>query len=138
MTRTMRLIDACVAAKWFVPEPDSPRALALLSSDDFLCAPDLIVVEVGEVFRIAARDGDGRTEAAASALKRLTGFFDEIIPHGDHAAEAMRMSLELDQPIGSCFYLAIAAARDIPLVTVDMHLVRRLARTPYEALVELL
>ena len=41
------VVDASVAAKWLVPEADSPLAEALL--DDDLLAPDLLFAEVGNI-----------------------------------------------------------------------------------------
>jgi predicted nucleic acid-binding protein len=40
------VVDASVALKWFLPEPDSAKAEELLGSHDILVAPTLIVSEV--------------------------------------------------------------------------------------------
>ena len=40
------IVDANVAVMWFVPEPSSEAAAALLDSADELVAPDYVHVEV--------------------------------------------------------------------------------------------
>ena len=41
------IVDASVAVKWFVEEPDSDRARQLEFADEDLIAPDLALAEVG-------------------------------------------------------------------------------------------
>jgi predicted nucleic acid-binding protein len=40
------IIDACVAIKWFVPEPGHEAATALLEGNSDLLAPDWLLIEV--------------------------------------------------------------------------------------------
>src|SRR5688500_4615632 len=50
MTPGHRLVvDASVAVKWYVPEPDNQRAFTILSSGSRLLAPDLLISEVGNI-----------------------------------------------------------------------------------------
>jgi predicted nucleic acid-binding protein len=42
----MMVVDANVAAKWYLPEPDSDKALALLGTPHQLIAPSLIKMDV--------------------------------------------------------------------------------------------
>ncbi len=39
------------------------------------------------------------------------------------AAEALALALDLDHPVYDCVYLALAIARDLPLVTADRRLI---------------
>jgi predicted nucleic acid-binding protein len=128
-------IDSSVAAKWFLAEDGADRAALLAGSDDMLCAPDLLIAEVGNVFWKACRQARASAESAVHAMKLLPSFFDELIPHGEHAERALDLSLTLDHPIYDCFYLAIAEARQAPLVTADGKLIRKLAGTQHEQLV---
>ena len=43
------MVDASVAAKWFLPEPDAAAALRLLDGPHRLAAPDLIRSEFGNI-----------------------------------------------------------------------------------------
>jgi predicted nucleic acid-binding protein len=63
----MRVVDASVAAKWFVAEPDSEKALALLDQGERFLAPSIIRVEVAGA--ISRRFREGRlVEAHARGL----------------------------------------------------------------------
>lgn len=128
-------IDSSVAAKWFLAEEGADRAALLAGSDDMLCAPDLLIAEVGNVFWKACRQARASYENAVKAMKLLPSLFDEFIPHAEHARRALDLSLSLDHPIYDCFYIAIAEAREAPLVTADRKLIRKLAGTQHEQLV---
>jgi predicted nucleic acid-binding protein len=131
-------IDSCVAAKWFLAEDGADRAAILASSDDVLCAPDLLVAEVGNVFWKACRQARASAANAARAMSILPSFFDELVPHADHADRALELSLLLDHPIYDCFYLAVAESKQAPLITADRKLIRKVAGTDYELLVRTL
>ena len=131
-------IDSCVAAKWFLAEEGADRAALIAGSDEVLCAPDLLVAEVGNVFWKACRQARASASNAARAMAALPGFFDELIPHAEHADRALGISLALDHPIYDCFYLAVAEARQAPLVTADYRLFRKVAGTQHEQLVRFL
>ena len=45
----MLVLDASVAVKWFVEEPGTAAALALLAEDESLIAPELVIAEVANV-----------------------------------------------------------------------------------------
>jgi len=51
----MRVVDASVGAKWLIPEPDSPKALALYG--DVLHAPDHFPIEVANVLHTGEKTG---------------------------------------------------------------------------------
>ena len=55
------VLDANIAAKWVLPEPDSAKALALRnelrSNVHIFLAPDIFPVEVGHAFTRAERQG---------------------------------------------------------------------------------
>ena len=57
------VIDASVALKWVIEEDDSETAIALLTQDA-LAAPDLLVIECGNVLWAKARRGLLRREQA--------------------------------------------------------------------------
>jgi predicted nucleic acid-binding protein len=69
------VVDAGVAAKWFIPEPDSDKARRLLESynqgADDLIAPDLIIAEAANVFWKRAGRGDITTQNAEEGLSDL-------------------------------------------------------------------
>jgi len=53
--------------------------------------------------------------------------FDELVPLAGLSRRAAAIALALDHPVYDCFYLALAEARDAPMVTADRRLLRRVA-----------
>jgi predicted nucleic acid-binding protein len=130
------IIDASVAVKWFIPEVDSDRAIALVG-DRRLRAPPLLLTEVGNVIWKKLRRGD-LTErfdllARHAELQELV----EIVGGRDAelATRALELSLMLDHAIYDCVYLALAEADEELLVTADAGFRRKLERTPLAPLV---
>ncbi len=117
------VVDACVAAKWLAPEPDSALAEALL--DDELIVPDLLFAEVGNILwkKQSRREMDGTTA-------RLGARWLLQLPMRVHAGaslltDALDVALRLQHPAYDCFYLALAQRVDAPLVTADGRLQAR-------------
>ena len=46
---TRYVIDASVAIKWYLPEPDDDKARLLLVGGHDLLAPDLMLIEVSNI-----------------------------------------------------------------------------------------
>jgi predicted nucleic acid-binding protein len=128
------VVDASVAVKWFINEPDRPAARRLLEPHGRLIAPDLIVAEVSSAMwkRVVAGEGDARqAPLMASSLPR---FFARLLPLAPLAARALEIAAELRHPVYDCFYLALAEREETTLVTADRRLIGRLAGSPWEAL----
>src|SRR5262245_39797495 len=53
----MIVVDASIAAKWYLNEPGSAQAAAILTSDDVLLAPALIRLEVNGAIIRRYREG---------------------------------------------------------------------------------
>src|ERR1035437_6042748 len=69
------VVDASVALKWYLPEPDAERAEALLEAamagTVALAAPELLLLEVGNACWTHVRRGEMSPEEALTALRRL-------------------------------------------------------------------
>lgn len=128
------VVDASVAVKWFIHEPDRPAARRLLEPQDRLIAPDLIVAEVASAMwkRVLAGEGDARQAPLTAAS--LPRFFAQLLPLAPLAARAVEIAAELRHPVYDCFYLALAEREEASLVTADRHLIDRLAGSRWEAL----
>lgn len=124
-------VDASVACKWFVEEAGSEEAGKLLTGGDTLVAPDLIVAEVCSAFWKKLRAGQMTASQVTAAMEGLSGFFDDLVPCHRLGARALVIAEALGHPVYDCFYLALAELNDIPLVTADQRLLKRLARTPW-------
>ena len=115
------VVDASVALKWLVPEPDSARARALSRR---LHAPDLLLAECANALWRKARAGDLAPSEAHACLARLLEAPVSLTAAHELLSQALELALELNRPIYDCVYVALAMARGIPLVTAD----RRLSR----------
>jgi predicted nucleic acid-binding protein len=125
------VVDASVVLKWFVDEPESLQARALVEEADAFAAPDLIIAEVANVFWRKGRLGETSSAQATEALEELMVEIDLFVACGELWSAAFRASEVLDHPVYDCFYLALAQRLDAPLVTADKRLLAQVARTPF-------
>lgn len=113
------VVDASVAIKWFAPEALSREADRLLEGGDALFAPDLLLLECGNIIwkkvrlgELARPDGD----AALAALRSGPIYLVDtrpLVERGLHLAD------EIEHPFYDCVYLAAAEAVDAVVVTAD-------------------
>jgi predicted nucleic acid-binding protein len=117
------VIDASVAVKWVIPEPDSTRAEVLL--DHGLVAPDLLFVECANVLWKKVRRGEITVEEAEIAAQTLEQAELAVMSTRGYLAVATSIAVEFDYPAYDAVYLAVAEASDLRLVTADERLVRK-------------
>jgi predicted nucleic acid-binding protein len=130
----MMVIDASVAAKWFIVEPGARAARELVHSGNVLIAPELIIAEVLNVaWKRLIRNGL-EWDQLAGVSDALPKLFMELWPTVWLANRAFEIAAELRHPVNDCFYLALAEREEATLVTADQRLTGRLAGTPWEAL----
>ena len=115
------VIDASVAVKWVVPEPDSDRAEALL--DHALGAPDLLFAECANVLWKKVRRGELSKDEADIGAQTLEQADIAIASTRGHLASAI--AVELDHPAYAAVYLSVAQAAELRLVTADDRLIRK-------------
>lgn len=120
------VVDASVAAKWVVEEEHSAKA-ALLLRCEARHAPDhwqaeAINVLWAKVFRgdLIAADAQARMEVLLRAPVIGT-------PIASLMPRAFAISIAHMLTIYHSLYVALAEQRDIPLVTADVRLIRRLS-----------
>jgi predicted nucleic acid-binding protein len=117
------VVDASVAVKWVVPEPDTTRATAL--RNHYLIVPDLIFAECANILWKKLRRGDLTKEQAGAAARTLETTDLVIVSAKAYVARAVAISAELDHPAYDAIYLAVAEAFGLRLVTADHRLVRK-------------
>jgi predicted nucleic acid-binding protein len=125
----MIVVDASVAAKWFLPEAGSDEATQLLSGTDKLIAPDLIRVEVAAAITRRVRLGELLEDEAMPIchawLKALSDGVITLTPVEDDLAEAIKLALEIKHPLQDCLYLAVAIRLKAVLITSDPKFIER-------------
>lgn len=132
------VVDALVALKWFLPEPDSAKAEEMLVADTVLVAPTLIVSEVCNAAWKRLRRGETTAQHACWVAERIRTVGIMLIADETLASAAMHIACYLDHPVYDCLYVALAEQRDASLVTADQRLIARLRGTGWEERVQAL
>ena len=128
------VVDASVAAKWFMPEEGSGAALQLLNSDTSLAGPSLLRVEVAAAItrkvRLREMEAGDALEAVDSWLLSLARNMVTLYADEADLPAASRLATELKHPLQDCLYLALAIRLETALITADSKFAKR-ARTAY-------
>jgi predicted nucleic acid-binding protein len=127
----MLVVDASVAVKWFMDEPDSLAARALVAGGETLVAPELVLAETLNAAWRALRLGQLVDRQYAELADSLPGCFAWLAPLDAIAKRAAIIAQRLDHPVYDCFYLALAERAGASLVTADRRLLGRIAATPW-------
>ncbi|MEK6643336.1 MAG: type II toxin-antitoxin system VapC family toxin [Planctomycetota bacterium] len=125
------VVDASVAAKWFLPEAHSTQSAKLLSGRAALYAPDLILPEFGSVLwkRVGRRElsHDEATGILADFLRMPL----VILSSAPILPAAMELALRTRRTVYDCLYLALALDRGCRLMTGDERFANALAGGVY-------
>jgi predicted nucleic acid-binding protein len=115
------IVDASVAAKWFIAEAGRAQAIRLLDIADRQ-APDLLLAEVANVVWKKVLRGQVSDDQARFICASLAHCFDVLHPCDALIEHAITMAVILRHPIYDCLYLACAEQTGAPLVTADSRL----------------
>jgi predicted nucleic acid-binding protein len=121
----MIVVDASLAAKWIIVEPNSAAALAFLEEcTEPLVAPDLIAIEVASAIVRLANMDKALGETMRDANARWASLLDEQIitlrrPTSGDILEAANLAMDLGHPLKDCIYLALAMEMGCDLITCD-------------------
>jgi predicted nucleic acid-binding protein len=116
------VVDASVAIKWFVAEPESPSAERLLDFGGRLAAPRMLMNEIASgLWKNYFRNRISREIALASLTQA-----EKIIEswHVDAALlpAAMKLALDLPHHVYDCIYLVLARELGTCCVSADQKL----------------
>jgi len=128
------ILDASVAAKWFLPPgeetfvEESLRLLEEYSRGAIrLTVPDLFWAEFGNILWKAARLGRISVEAAEEALMTLTEQPFPTSPSLPHLDAAFAIGTRFQCTVYDSLYVALAVSSGRPLITADERLANSLA-----------
>jgi predicted nucleic acid-binding protein len=127
------VVDASVAAMWFLPEPESGSAARLLAATCALVAPDLMRLEVAGVFLKAVRRGMLDPKAGGEALARLAAPSIRFEPVGAYAELAFDVAGAHGGSVYDGAYVALAGALGAVVATNDREMARTARRAGLEA-----
>jgi predicted nucleic acid-binding protein len=128
------VLDASVAAKWFLPragEPLADEALALLrryaEGDVEFTVPDLFWAEFGNILSKCVRTGRLSEKSAAGALSDILRYSLSTASGRELADDALAIALSTGRTVYDAMYVALAVQRNAAFITADERLVNALA-----------
>lgn len=119
------VFDASVIVKWFVDDPLADAAIQARRTYASTVAPDLMLIEVANVFRRYVVRGELQSSSAAENLALIPQVVD-LVDHRGLIPEAFAMACDLNHSMTDCLYAVMARRRGVPLVTADLKLARKL------------
>lgn len=125
------VVDASVALKWFLPEPDSDKADGLLRDETDLIAPGLIWVELANAVWKNARMGGVDVAIWADVAANLPGILTIHAAEGSLLRSAVKLAITYEHPIYDCLYLALAIQTGAVVVTADKRFLNAFAKTEH-------
>ena len=124
------IVDASVAAKWFIAEENANAALELLGKPYELHAPDLLFLEVDNVLCKLIRRGLLFEDEGFDIHNKILTFPIRSYPSQNFREEAFHMAIETKRSIYDCLYLALAEALDGRMVTADGKFFQAISSSP--------
>lgn len=125
------VVDASVAAKWFIPEVHSDAALRLFEGDHSLAVPDLFLAEFGNILWKKVRLGDITRDEGWEILKAIKIVPFDIVSSVPLLDPAFEIAVSLGRTLYDSVYVALAILEGCPLVTADRALCRVIRATPF-------
>lgn len=126
MTVPVLVIDASVAAKWYLPEQGSELAAALLDrakrQEVTMLAPELLAIEVANAAWQRVRRGEMEADRALRMVRNVARVEISWANSLDLIEAAAVLALRYGCSIYDAIYLALAEAHDCRLITADRRL----------------
>ena len=126
---TVYVVDASVAAKWFLEEEYSAESLELLSSQNSLHAPDWFLLEVDHVLCKKIRRGELSVTEGEEIREALDSFPVRQHRFGGLRDLAFVMACRLGRGLYDCLYLSLARQLGGKMVTADRKFLNALSET---------
>lgn len=133
-----RVVDASVAAKWFLPEPNAAAALRLLDGRHRLAAPDLIRAEFGNIVWKLHAHGALDTNEASEMIEHFLSMPLEIHDSTYLLAPAQEIAIATKRTVYDSLYLALAVELGGTVVTADERWGNILQGSPFARFMRLL
>jgi len=120
------VVDASIAIKWVLQEPDSDVAYALLAEwiekETVILAPALLAYEITNILYRKTLNGDLTLDNAKLGIRKilLTGLEFDFTEDPSFGIKAMELANQFNQPATyDSHYLALAEREDCELWTAD-------------------
>lgn len=126
------VIDASVAIKWFIWEEGTEEAQQLLDKLSFFWVPGLFLIEVDAILTKKVRKGELEIADAFQKRRMFRQLPYKLIPFGEIAEFAFRLSTEFPITLYDATYLAAAVDHEGIFYTADKRLVNGMSDTPFD------
>lgn len=120
------VFDASVVVKWFVEDPLGDAAVEARRSMRPAVAPDFMLVEVANALRRYVVAGDLEADVARESLSAASDVV-ELFDHAPLTEEAFSLACQFNHSLADCLYAVLARRMNLPLVTADAKLARKLS-----------
>ncbi len=122
------LLDTSIVVKWFILEEDSEKAASLRQAHGqaelLLHAPDILLMELANALRYSPLVS---AEEIPQALRLFSDLGIIVVPFSlDILISSATLSFEHDLAVYDSYFLALAQALEIPLITADRKMLSRL------------
>jgi predicted nucleic acid-binding protein len=131
---TLLVLDASVAAKWFLPRAGEPlveEAFELLgrhaAGEISFTVPDLFWAEFGNICWKAARAGRWKPSAAAAAVGLMREQTLDTVSSRELLGDAVPVAFATGRSVHDCLYVVLAVQAGAEMVSGDERLVRAVA-----------
>lgn len=123
------VLDTSVVVKWFIHEEDSDRAIALRDAhgraEILLHVPDILLMELANALRYSPMMSAGEV---SRAIRLFSGLEIIVVPFDlDVLISSVSLSMERDLAVYDAYFLALARALEMPLITADRKMLTRLS-----------
>ena len=132
------VVDASVAAKWFIDESLHQEALELLDHPEELYSLDLVVAEVTNIAWKKVLRGEIEQSHATEMAKGIRQGIPLLYPTSMFNERALELALLLQHPVYDCLYLACTEAIEGILVTANQKFRHKAQDAGFENLVHYL
>jgi predicted nucleic acid-binding protein len=113
------IVDASVAAKWYLAEADSDSAQHLFDAGHEFLAPELLLAELANTLFKAWSRGAIDDLHMDRSIGEVTKAIATFWPLSDLVADAMVISRIIRHPVYDCVYLALGWRTGARIVTAD-------------------
>jgi predicted nucleic acid-binding protein len=132
------VVDASIAAKWFLPEPDAAAAIRLMDGRRRLAAPDLIRPEMANIlWKLHARNLLSSDEAS-EIIGHFLSIPLEIYESASLLPGALEIAMATQRTVYDSLHLSLAVQLNAKVITADRRWVNALQTGPFAPFIRLL
>jgi predicted nucleic acid-binding protein len=125
------VVDASVAAKWYLPEVHSRQAMLLLEEDFQLFVPDLLFPEIGNLLWKRVIREELSPEKSLEIITALESVPLQVWESRPLIPAALDIACRIQRTFYDSLYIALAVSTKSRLVTADQKLFNALKKGPF-------